>query len=69
MVLEERKLIMNTIVVEQKAIVCEDLNKFRQELNEAFNDGWRIVPGTLAVAAANMTDGKVAGRYAAVVEK
>ena len=60
---------MNDKVVDQKAIVCEDLNKFKQELNSAFQEGWRIVPGTVAVAAANMTDGKVAGRYAAVVEK
>ena len=60
---------MSTLVVEQKAIVCEDLNKFKQELNSAFQDGWRIVPGTVAVAAANMSEGKVAGRYAAVVEK
>jgi hypothetical protein len=60
---------MNDKIVEQKAIVCEDLNKFRDELNVAFQAGWRIVPGTVAVAAANMTDGKVAGRYAAVVER
>ena len=60
---------MSTLVVEQKAIVCEDLNKFKQELNSAFQDGWRIVPDTVAVAAANMSEGKVAGRYAAVVEK
>lgn len=60
---------MNDKVVEQHAIVCEDLNKFREELNDAFENGWRIVPGTIALAVANLTDGKVAGRYAAVLEK
>ena len=55
---------------EQKMVGSTDYGSFKDQLNLDFSEGWRIVPGTIAIAMTptglNLTGRE---RYIAVVEK
>ncbi len=55
---------------EQKAIVATEIYDFGQKLNEAFEQGWRIVPGTMTSFGISEGDhSNYKERYTAVVER
>ncbi len=55
---------------EQKTITALELCDFSKRLDDAFRDGWRVIPGTIIIALC--TEGQHHNskeRYIAVVEK
>ena len=61
---------MDTTVKEQKVVGSTDYGSFKNQLDDYFNQGWQIVPGTIAVAITPAGSGLTSKeRYIAVVEK
>jgi len=49
--------------MEQKLLASTDLTAFKVEVNNALNEGWRVVPGTLQVSAASTSYNRGSDHY------
>jgi hypothetical protein len=59
---------MNAIVVEQRPVTATDPWDFQKKMRDAMDEGWRIVPGSVAIAIAS-NENTPDERYFAVLEK